>query len=50
MKHPTPQEINHITAYPEQWAMQMTLPEIDQVIYGFVSVRYDKERWLESTK
>lgn len=50
MKYPTPQEINHITAFPEQWAMQMTLPEIDQVIYGFVSVRSDKVRWSEYTK
>jgi hypothetical protein len=50
MKTPTRQELYKLIANPEMFAHEMTLPEIDQVVYGFMSIRLDKERWSESTK
>ncbi len=47
MKWPTRDEIYRLTACPEYFAECMTLNEIDQVVYGFMTIRYDKQRWYE---
>lgn len=45
MTYPTRTEIYRLTARPEYFAEQMSIPEIDHVVCGFMTIRYDKERW-----
>lgn len=39
--------IRNVISHPEQYAEEMTLDEIDKVVAGFISVRYDKQRWAQ---
>lgn len=39
--------IRNIINHPEDYAEEMTLEEIDRVVAGLISVRYDKQRWAK---
>lgn len=50
MTYPTKKDIYRLCANPEYYAENMTILEIDQVIFGFINVRNEKQRWSESRK
>jgi|APSaa5957512576_1039674.scaffolds.fasta_scaffold163475_2 hypothetical protein len=37
--------IKNVISHPEHYAEEMTVDQIDNVVAGFISVRYDKQRW-----
>jgi hypothetical protein len=44
---PTRSEIRKLIKEPEYYADEMTVSQIDKVVAGFMSVRYEKQRWLK---
>jgi GH18 family chitinase len=45
MKYPNKEDIYGLCANPDYYAENMSLAEIDHVIFGFITVRNDKQRW-----
>ena len=43
MTYPNRSEINRLLANPDYFAEQMSIAELDHVIFGFMTVRHYKE-------
>lgn len=39
--------IRNLINHSEYYAEEMTLEEIDRVVAGFISIRYDKQKWAK---
>lgn len=44
MKYPKRNEVYKLISNPDYYAEQMSVPEIDHVVFGFMTIRHYKER------
>ena len=44
MKYPNRYELNKLLSSPDYFAEQMSITEIDHVVFGFMTERHNKKR------